>query len=294
MLKRTITGLLIAGVWIVFLVLKALLDGVAIMTTTGGHVVSLGMLVFDFLLLVMGSLGANEVLRVFEKKIIRPHRVITVLYPIILFPMMSLFGVEWAVVITILAILLVLAVAVPCYENVTIEGIGITFLSMVYPSGLLVCLIAVNHLAPFSALVLAFTVSPAADVMAYFVGSLFKGKKLCPNISPNKTISGAIGGLLGGVIAAILVCLVLHPASEHIFRNNWQEIVAYAVVGFLGSLLTELGDLVESLIKRKLDIKDMGRLLPGHGGVMDRIDGMLFAAPLVAFLFCAVLPMMAV
>ncbi|MBQ7373629.1 MAG: phosphatidate cytidylyltransferase [Clostridia bacterium] len=295
MLKRTITGLIIAGIWVLFFVLKATFSNVIIISTAvSKHPVDLGTLIFDFLLLIMGSLGANEILRVFEKKIIRPHRVLTVLYPIILFPIMSLFGVEWAVVITILAMLVVLAVSVPYYEDVTIEGIGLTFLSMVYPSGLLVCLVAVNHLAPFSALVLAFAVSPAADVMAYFVGSLFKGKKLCPNISPNKTISGAIGGLLGGIIAAILVCLVLHPASEHIFKHYWQEILAYGVVGFLGSLLTELGDLVESLMKRKLDIKDMGRLLPGHGGVMDRIDGLLFASPLVAFLFCAVLPMLAV
>lgn len=295
MLKRTITGLIIAGVWVIFFLLKAVFSDIVIISTAvGKHPVDLGMLIFDVLLLVMGSLGANEVLRVFEKKIIRPHRIITVLYPIVLFPMMSLFGVEWAVVITILSMLIVLAVSVPYYDDVTIEGIGLTFLSMVYPSGLLVCLIAVNHLAPFSALILAFAVTPAADVMAYFIGSLFKGKKLCPNISPNKTVSGAIGGLLGGIIAAILVCVVLHPQSEHIFSHYWQEIVAYGIVGLFGSLLTILGDLVESLIKRKLDIKDMGRLLPGHGGVMDRIDGLLFAAPLVAFLFCAVLPMMAV
>ena len=178
MLKRTITGLIIAGVWTLFLVLKAVLSDVIIISTAfSKHPVDLGMLIFDVMLLVMASLGANEVLRVFEKKIIRPHRIITVLYPIILFPMMSLLGVEWAVVITILAILLVLAVSIPYYNDVTIEGIGITFLSMVYPSGLLVCLIAVNHLAPFSALVLAFAVTPATDVMAYFIGSLFKGKK---------------------------------------------------------------------------------------------------------------------
>ena len=296
MLKRTITGLIIAGVWTLFLVLKAVLSDVIIISTAfSKHPVDLGMLIFDVMLLVMASLGANEVLRVFEKKIIRPHRIITVLYPIILFPMMSLLGVEWAVVITILAILLVLAVSIPYYNDVTIEGIGITFLSMVYPSGLLVCLIAVNHLAPFSALVLAFAVTPATDVMAYFVGSLFKGKKLCPTISPNKTVSGAIGGLFGGIIAAILVCIVFYSQSNPIFPGfYWKEVIAYGIVGLLGSLLTQLGDLVESLIKRKLNIKDMGRLLPGHGGVMDRIDGLLFAAPLVAFIFCAILPMMAV
>ena len=109
MLKRTITGLIIAGVWVLFFVLKAVFsDLVIISTAVSKHPVDLGMLIFDILLLIMGSLGANEILRVFEKKIIRPHRIINVLYPIILFPMMSLFGIEWAVVITILAMLLVL------------------------------------------------------------------------------------------------------------------------------------------------------------------------------------------
>ncbi|MBE5742280.1 MAG: hypothetical protein E7360_03040 [Clostridiales bacterium] len=287
MLKRTVTGLVIVVVWVIFFLLKAFI------TVDVGRIV-LGDLIFDGLLLIMAAMGANEMLRVFGDKIIKPHRIITVAYPIILFPMMSLFGVEWAVVITILAILLVLAVSVPCYEDVTVEGIALTFLSMVYPSGLLVCLVAVNHLAPFSALVLAFAISPLADVLAYFAGSLLKGPKLCPNISPNKTVSGAIGGLLGGVIASILVCVVLYPISEHYFKNMGQEIAVYSIVGFLGACLTELGDLVESLIKRKLGIKDMGKILPGHGGIMDRIDGLLFASPLIAFLFCAVLPMIVV
>ncbi len=287
MLKRTITGLLIAVVWVIFFLLKAFIK------VDIGRI-SLGDLIFDVLLLAMAALGANEMLRVFGEKIIKPHRVITVAYPIILFPMMSLLGVEWAVVITMLAILLVLAVSVPCYEDVTVEGIALTFLSMVYPSGLLVCLVAVNHLAPYSALVLAFAITPLADVLAYFIGSAIKGPKLCPSISPNKTISGAIGGLLGGIIGAILVCVVLYPISEHYFNYQWKEIIVYAVVGLLGAILTILGDLVESLIKRKLGVKDLGRILPGHGGIMDRIDGLLFASPLIAFLFCAVLPMIAV
>ncbi|MBQ8726233.1 MAG: CDP-archaeol synthase [Clostridia bacterium] len=293
MLKRTITGLIIAFVWVAFFVLKEVFSAVIIIDVPDRKTVDLGMLIFDFLLLVMAALGSNEVLRIFKDKIIKPHRILAVLYPIVLFPMMSIFGVEWAVVITMLAILLVLAFAVPCYEKVTVEGIALTLLSMVYPSGLLVCLIAVNHLAPFPALVLAFAISPAADVVAYFVGSLIGGKKLCPNVSPNKTVSGAIGGLIGGIIAAILVCVVFYnyPGTDHLYTYMWQEIIAYGVVGLLGALLTELGDLVESLIKRKLGVKDMGKLLPGHGGIMDRIDGLMFASPLVAFLFCAVLPL---
>ena len=281
MLKRTVTGLIIAAVWVVFFLLKAFVK-VEIYGTT------LGTFLFDFMLLCMAALGANEMLRVFGDKIVKPHRVITVLYPIFLLPMMSLFGIEPSVIITMLAILLVLAVAVPCHETVTVEGIALTFLSMVYPSGLLVCMVAINHLAPFSALVLAFAISPLSDVMAYFVGSSFKGPKLCPKVSPNKTISGAIGALLGGVIASILVCVVLYNASgytEHYFSKKWVEILVYALIGVVGAVFTILGDLVESLMKRKLGIKDMGRLLPGHGGVMDRIDGLLFEAPLIAFTF---------
>ncbi|MBR2336508.1 MAG: phosphatidate cytidylyltransferase [Clostridia bacterium] len=286
MLKRTVTGLLIAAVWVVFFLLKAFVK-VDIYGTT------LGTFLFDFMLLCMAALGANEMLRIFENKIAKPHRVITVLYPILLLPMMSLFGIEWAVIITMTAILAVLAVAVPCHETVTVEGIALTFLSMVYPSGLLVCMVAINHLAPFTALVLAFAVTPLADVMAYFVGSTFKGPKLCPNVSPNKTVSGAIGGLFGGIVAAILVCVVFYNSTgytTHYFDKMWIEVLVYALIGFIGAIFTILGDLVESLMKRKLGIKDMGRLLPGHGGVMDRIDGILFEAPLIAFIFCAVLP----
>lgn len=288
MLKRTLTGLIITAVWLVFFLIKAFVN-------VDVYGTSLGTFLFDFMLLCMAALGANEMLRVFENKIVKPHRVITVLYPIFLLPMMSLFGIEWAVIITMGAILAVLAVAVPCHETVTVEGIALTFLSMVYPSGLLVCLVAINHLAPYSALVLAFAVTPLADVMAYFVGCTFKGPKLCPKVSPNKTISGAIGGLVGGIIAAVLVCTVLYNAegyTVHYFSSMWIELPVYIGIGIVGACFTIFGDLVESLMKRKLGIKDMGRLLPGHGGVMDRIDGLLFEAPFIAFVFCAFLPLM--
>ena len=94
-------------------------------------------------------------------------------------------------------------------------------------------------------------------------------------------------------MGAILVCLIVHEPGEYFFDFRWQETIAYAIIGLSGAVLTELGDLIESLIKRKLDVKDLGRLLPGHGGVMDRIDGLMFASPLIAFIFCVVLPSIA-
>lgn len=285
MLKRTFTGVAVALYWLAFFLIKYFIK-----IEVWGK--SLGDLLFDVMVLSMAVLGAYEMTRAFKDKIITPHKILAILFPIVMYPTMALVGVSWAVVVAVLFIMLILAVAVPCFESVTVESIALAFLTLVYPSGLLICVVAINHMADFSALVLVFAISPLCDVMAYFVGCSVKGPKLCPNLSPKKTISGAIGGLLGGILGSVLVCIVLNPQSIH-FKSTGIEIFAYAVAGLLGAVLTEFGDLVESLIKRKVGIKDMGNLLPGHGGVLDRIDGMLFAAPLIALLFCAIFPMFA-
>ncbi len=138
----------------------------------------------------------------------------------------------------------------------------------------------------FISLLLLFVISPLTDTMAYLVGMLYnkirkgKAKKLCPKLSPKKTVAGAIGGLFGGAIGALLVYLVFRP-DLHI-NNHW---LFFSIVGVVGSLLTQIGDLFESFIKRSVGIKDMGSIMPGHGGVMDRIDGMSFCALALYFAF---------
>ena len=89
-------------------------------------------------------------------------------------------------------------------------------------------------------------------------------------------MSGAIGGTIGGVIGSILVCVIFRPYTDAIF-----PILLFTLIGFVGSILTVFGDLFESYIKRRVGIKDMGKILPGHGGVSDRIDGLLFLAPFI-------------
>jgi phosphatidate cytidylyltransferase len=112
-----------------------------------------------------------------------------------------------------------------------------------------------------------FGVVWGTDTLAYFTGRALGGPKLWPRVSPKKTWSGAIGGLLGGVAIA---CIILIAAG---FNLMWQHVV----ISFALSALTQAGDLFESSIKRRYGAKDAGSLIPGHGGVMDRLDGFIFA-----------------
>lgn len=163
------------------------------------------------------------------------------------------------------------------------KAFGARALVLLYPNAFLFCMLAVNAMEEHSlqALLLIFVTSPLSDTLAYLVGSLIGGKKLCPKISPNKTVSGAVGGLFGGAIGA----LVLHFIFPSVFgvRAEW---LLFLVIGLAAAFFTEAGDLFESYIKRRAGIKDMGRLLPGHGGIMDRIDGILFCSAFTAAVFC--------
>jgi len=126
------------------------------------------------------------------------------------------------------------------------------------------------------AILLLFAVVWSTDVLAYFTGRTLGGPKLCPPISPKKTWSGAVAGVLGGVLAAI--------ALQRIFAQvGWGTFnpVAWSGLGLLLSVAAQAGDLLESWIKRRFGAKDTGALIPGHGGVMDRLDG-FWAAALIA------------
>ncbi|MFI4976706.1 MAG: phosphatidate cytidylyltransferase [Caulobacterales bacterium] len=112
----------------------------------------------------------------------------------------------------------------------------------------------------------------AADIGAFVVGNALKGPKLWPRFSPNKTWSGFIGGLTFSVLAAVSVAHWLMHLS----------LTGAALIGFLGGLATMMGDLWESMLKRRFGVKDSGDLIPGHGGLLDRVDGLMFATVVFA------------
>ncbi len=115
----------------------------------------------------------------------------------------------------------------------------------------------------------------AYDIAGFFVGSQFGKTRLAPEISPNKTVEGLIGGMAGSIVVALLIVKQIHP---------WGDLVHVFALGVTVAVMAPLGDLAESMLKRDLGIKDFGTLLPGHGGVLDRFDAILFCLPAVYFL----------
>lgn len=122
------------------------------------------------------------------------------------------------------------------------------------------------------------------DTCAYFAGRAFGKHKLAPIVSPHKTVEGAIGGVLGSVLVGLLITVIYAAAHDQptllsAWGNRYYVIVA--LLGAIGSLLGILGDLTASVVKRQCGIKDYGTIFPGHGGIMDRFDSVMFVAPFV-------------
>jgi CDP-diglyceride synthetase len=179
-------------------------------------------------------------------------------------------------------------------ETTDLKSVAAALFCGTYPNAFLCVLLLVNHLAENSvlggsllAMLFIFVVSPMADVLAFTFGMTLRKKfprKLAPKASPNKTLIGFIGGLLGGGIAGAGLYFVYHAICGG-FENMYIQLPVYVALGVLISLVTVLGDLVESSIKRHCGVKDMGNIMPGHGGVLDRIDGTMFASVIVYAVF---------
>lgn len=169
---------------------------------------------------------------------------------------------------------------------------------MLYPTTLLGFLFGINHMGlnrGYIGIILVFAVTMMTDIVAYLFGAtankIRKGnaKKMAPEISPNKTIVGMIGGLFGGIVAAGLSYLFFVHLGwlGNVFEtvSLAKTISLFVILGVVGTFLTQFGDLVASAYKRKVGIKDFGNIFPGHGGFMDRVDGLMFTAALVFILF---------
>ena len=130
---------------------------------------------------------------------------------------------------------------------------------------------------------LVFIIAFCTDIFAYFTGMALGKHKLCPTLSPKKTVEGAVGGMIGAMVFSVLF--------GHFFLEQGHALnVWFFLMALIGSVISMLGDLAASAFKRQMGIKDYGNLIPGHGGILDRFDSVLFVAPYLYFYIAIVLP----
>lgn len=154
--------------------------------------------------------------------------------------------------------------------TIVLPGMCLIALALVQPKALSVVLLS-----------LMFIIPVMGDTMAFLVGSRVGGPKFCPAVSPNKTISGAVAGLLGSIVGALLVAGVAWLCCDTATRALLPTFPAYLILGILGGAAGQMGDLFASLVKRHCGIKDFSNLFPGHGGMLDRMDSILFVAMII-------------
>lgn len=181
-----------------------------------------------------------------------------------------------------------------------------TLFGIIYPCLIVMLLILVNNLQEISIylpkyagieyemsmffLIYTFAIPAIVDTFAMLTGSIFKGPKLCPSISPKKTVSGAVGGFVWGSLCAIALFFIFNSIESFrvVFLSvnlTWWKVL---IVGLFSSILCQLGDIFESFLKRKANVKDSGDFLPGHGGILDRTDSHIVNI-LIVFIFMLVL-----
>lgn len=190
---------------------------------------------------------------------------------------------NYILIILACSIFLIIACGMFTYNKKTLSNIAITVLSIFY----IPCFFRVIYNIYFTSPWLVgyvFLIAFGSDTCAYFVGVLFGKRKITPVLSPNKSLEGFIGGMLGCVLIVLLYTVALSKFNLIKFDYTIIYIVKFAIFGFMGAIVSQIGDLLASSIKRTNGIKDYGNIMPGHGGVLDRFDSILLVAPYVYFI----------
>lgn len=295
---RVITSVVYVVVWLALCAMKWLIpDG-------------WGALGFDVLFLLISIIGSNEFLRAMGG-ISHVQRAFTISFCALVVPLfVALQLVTGQGFLAVLCAFCIYSVFLACasvfdHAESSVHNLMTCMFCMLYCGVLATVLSAINHLDNNSmvAVLTLFLVTVFTDTGAFVVGSTLKRVvplKLAPQLSPNKTVIGAIGGLIGGVLGALVAFIVIYyfggVNGEIIFAgvngvdltfssDAIHPLVSFAIIGFVASFTAQIGDLFESAIKRECKIKDMGKCLPGHGGVLDRFDSLLFSGVVVLLSF---------
>lgn len=249
LLMRTLTGIILV-LLTVFIAIK------------GGTIMA-------FFIFLLSIIGLREFYNAMEGYNVHPIK--SVGYISCGFFLFNWLGIEKFSLLFILYFFLIISsIFLILKEDVTLYDTSITLFGIVYIPYLF------QHILYLGGSIytwLIFIIAWGTDTFAYVVGNLFGKRKLCPKLSPNKTIEGSIGGILGTVLLTYLYAKILG------INPIWK----YLILSIIGSIVAQLGDLTASKIKRISNVKDFGFIIPGHGGVLDRFDSILFTAPLVYY-----------
>ena len=244
---------------------------------------------FDVFAMVVSLIGAFEIMKMLGEHS-KKSKILLVVYCAIL-PFLHIYFGGYSIFICAIIIFVINGI-IAIFENVNIiDNMRNFAFTLIYPIILLSLLVIMNHWEGVGtiAILFVFMVGPFCDVGAYLFGVTIKGKKLCPQISPNKTIAGAVGGLVGGVIGGISVYFISFNYIPEAFSLIGEEVLFYVFAGAMGAFFAEIGDLLESAIKRCAEVKDSGNIIPGHGGILDRFDGIILVVVFVYIYFMAII-----
>lgn len=258
MKQRIITGVVAGALFIIF--------------------VLLGNLPFTLLVYALAAVGLYELLKM---KHIRLFSIPGILGILITFSLLlpQSINLQEQIAFSKLELLMIGAILLLVYSvlvknHFTFDDVGFILLSAVYVGMGFYYLIETRN-GGLEFIIFALLIVWSTDSGAYFIGRKIGKKKLWPEISPNKTVEGFVGGIITAVVFACIMQMI-YPIS-----SSW---IALIFISVIASIFGQMGDLVESAIKRHYGVKDSGKLLPGHGGILDRFDSLLFVLPLLHFL----------
>lgn len=251
-----------------------ILVALALFFICSGGTVLLGAMV------VLSIIGMFELYRVFkiEKTILMGFGTIACF---IYYANLKFNFIEDVMVIMLAFLMGLLAVFVFTYPKYHANQIMAAFFGIFYV-GVMLSFLYQTRMLPMGQYIvwLIFLCSWGCDTCAYCVGVLFGKHKMSPILSPKKSIEGAVGGVVGAMLLTAIYCVVI----SKVFSVEQFAILPLVCISGFGALISMVGDLAASAIKRNFDIKDYGKLIPGHGGVLDRFDSVIITAPMIYFL----------
>lgn len=223
--------------------------------------------------LICSLIGLYEFFKVFESNGYKPLKTTIYTATVVMYTAMTYSGILYShIVISIIYLIFAVGAIYIMNRRVRVEDLMISIMAYIYIPVFLshINLMSMQHTIYIW---LVFIFAWGSDTCAYFAGMFFGKHKLIPEISPKKTVEGAVGGVLGTVALTL------------VFARYFQEPnpMYFIPLAMIGSSVSQIGDLFASAVKREFGIKDYGNLIPGHGGILDRFDSILFTAPLTYY-----------